>query len=91
MYRKCIPSNNSKWRSRFNLILIELMIPELSHRFFICLVAFKPIEQGRVKVLAFIDPVAFQGGTAAPYLLFEIGKEAADGTIAFSMPSGSLP
>jgi hypothetical protein len=67
------------------------MIPELSHRFFICLVPFKPREQGRVKVFTFIDPVAFQGGTAAPYLLFDIGKEAADPNIAFSMPARSVP
>jgi hypothetical protein len=67
------------------------MSPELPHRFFICLIPFQTSEQGRVKVVAFIDTIAFQGDTAAPYLLFEIGKEAANRDIGFSMPTGSVP
>jgi hypothetical protein len=61
------------------------------HCFFICLIPLHTSEQGRVKVVAFIDPVAFQGDTEAPYLLFEIGKEAANRDIAFSMPTRSVP
>lgn len=72
----CIPSNNSKRRRCFGLILIQFMIPQLSHRLFIGLEPFKTIEEGWIKKFALVNPVACQGDTATQDFCFQIGGKA---------------